>query len=118
MFDDGAICVTALPVCLFARMHGRQAARPWHFLYFLPEPQGQGSWRPPFLRLPSAAAPPACAPRFSPRPCLPPGWAWVAAPAAAATGTRAGAGADTARITWKIGREEGRGRVKISEVPL
>src|SRR6202041_875663 len=25
-----------------------QAATPWHFLYFFPEPQGQGSLRPTF----------------------------------------------------------------------
>jgi hypothetical protein len=26
----------------------RQAAVPWHFLYFFPEPQGQGSFLPTF----------------------------------------------------------------------
>jgi hypothetical protein len=31
---------------LFAKLN--QAATPWHFLYFLPEPQGQGSLRPTF----------------------------------------------------------------------
>src|ERR1044072_8679420 len=45
---------------------------PWHFLYFLPEPHGQGSLRPTFgwslttvLILPSSS-PPGAAPRFGP----------------------------------------------------
>src|SRR5690606_22383777 len=29
-------------------MEGIQATAPWHFLYFLPLPQGQGSLRPTF----------------------------------------------------------------------
>src|SRR3972149_6170626 len=39
----------------------RQAAAPWHFLYFLPLPQGQGSLRPTFWATAAAGAPRATA---------------------------------------------------------
>ena len=32
--------------CLTPRLRGYQSPLPWQFLYFLPEPQGQGSLRP------------------------------------------------------------------------
>src|SRR5262249_60512069 len=57
---------------------GYHTFAPWHFLYFFPEPQGQGSLRPTFgwlrvtvLILP-ASSPAAVAPWFGPVNCIEP----------------------------------------------
>src|SRR5580704_9019432 len=34
----------------------RHARAPWHCLYFLPDPQGQGSFRPTFAQLAASSA--------------------------------------------------------------
>ena len=48
--------------------HGRYALIPWHFLYFLPEPQGQGALRATFP--PTAwGLPPALSPWFRDTRC-------------------------------------------------
>src|SRR5438094_8124802 len=56
----------------------RYTAAPWHFLYFFPEPHGQGSLRPTFgslrttvLILP-ASSPAAAAPWLGPVNCIEP----------------------------------------------
>src|SRR5690606_534379 len=74
-----------------------QAAAPWHFLYFFPEPQGHGSFRPIGFSDVTGAALPAPSPRFvwsretsvgcTPRPT--PATAGAAAPAPTGVATRA-----------------------------
>src|SRR5262249_46505406 len=39
---------TGATSCATARKSHNHALMPWHFLYFLPEPHGQGSLRPTF----------------------------------------------------------------------